>query len=91
MGVLVVFKRKRCTDFELELEAETLKIVIFLRENAHCQENLERGNANLLLKTIEKSQFFGTIDFGAVLGGFGEGFGRPKSLIFAHFSMFFRS
>ena len=29
------------------------------------------------------------IDFGAVLGGFGEGFGRPKPLIFAVFSMKF--
>ena len=33
---------------------------------------------------------FWNIDFGRISGGFWEGFGRPKSLIFAFFSMFFR-
>ena len=33
---------------------------------------------------------FWNIDFGRISGGFWEGFGRPKSLIFALFSMFFR-
>ena len=47
MFFLVVFKRNRCTDFELELEAETLNIMIFLGENAHCQENRERGMQNV--------------------------------------------
>ena len=39
----------------------------------------------------EKTLFFWTFDLEGFLGGFGEGFGRPKSLIFALFSMFFRS
>ena len=34
---------------------------------------------------------FWNIDFGRISDGFWEGFGRPKSLIFALFSMFFRS
>ena len=33
---------------------------------------------------------FWGLDFGRVLGGFWEGFGRPKSSIFALFSQFFR-
>ena len=42
-------------------------------------------------KIDEKSHVFWDIDFGWILGGFWEGFGKPKSLIFALFSMFFRS
>ena len=38
----------------------------------------------------EKTLFFWTFDLEGFLGGFGEGFGRPKSSIFALFSMFFR-
>ena len=38
-----------------------------------------------------KSHVFWDIDFEGILGGFWEGFGRPKSSIFALFSMFFRS
>ena len=34
---------------------------------------------------------FGDLDFKWILEGFWEGFGRPKSMIFALFSMFFRS
>ena len=41
-------------------------------------------------KIAEKSHVFWTLDFDRVLGGFREGFGRPKSSIFALFSMFFR-
>ena len=59
--------------------------MIFLKENAHCQENRKKGNAKFLLKTIEKSQFLGTIDFGAVLGGFGEGFGKAQIIDFPTF------
>ena len=76
-----------CTDFELEFEAETLKIVIFHKENANCQENLERGNATFLLKTIEKSQFFETIDFVAILERFGEARIFNFRIVFDVFSM----
>ena len=42
-------------------------------------------------KIDEKSHVFWDIDFGWILGGFWGGFWRPKSLIFALFSTFFRS
>ena len=42
-------------------------------------------------KIDEKSHVFWNIDFEWILEGFWEGFGKPKSLIFALFSMFFRS
>ena len=42
-------------------------------------------------KIVEKLHVFWEVDFGSILKGFWEGFGRPKSLIFAFFSMFFRS
>ena len=38
----------------------------------------------------EKLHVFWDLDFDRILGGFWEGFGRPKSSIFALFSMFFR-
>ena len=41
-------------------------------------------------KIPEKSHVFWDLDFGGVWGGFWEGFRRPKSSIFALFSMFFR-
>ena len=41
-------------------------------------------------KFDEKSHVFWNIDFERILGGFWEGFGKPKSSIFALFSMFFR-
>ena len=41
-------------------------------------------------KIDEKSHVFWDADFGRILGGFWEGFGRPKSSIFAIFSTFFR-
>ena len=39
----------------------------------------------------EKKRFFRTFDFEGFLEGFGQGFWKPKSLIFAIFSTFFRS
>ena len=41
-------------------------------------------------KFDEKSHVFWDIDFKGILGRFWEGFGKPKSMIFALFSMFFR-
>ena len=43
-----------------------------------------------LTKIDEKSHVFWNVDFNWILKGFWEGFGRPKSSIFALFSMFFR-
>ena len=53
--------------------------------SALCQQSIFQA------KNYEKSLVFWNIDFGSVLDGFWEGFGRPKSLIFTFFSMFFRS
>ena len=43
------------------------------------------------VKIEHKLRVFWGCDFEGILGGFWEGFGRAKSSIFAHFSMFFRS
>ena len=43
-----------------------------------------------MVKNLEKINVFWDFVFGGILGGFWEGFGRPKSMIFALFSMFFR-
>ena len=74
-----------------EWKLRTLKIVIFLRENAYFQENLGRKYVEFIRKMHEKTLFFWTFDLNGFWGGFGKGFGRPKSSIFALFSMFFRS
>ena len=42
-------------------------------------------------KIDEKLHVFGKLVFERILGGFWEGFGRPKTLIFQYFSCFFRS
>ena len=42
-------------------------------------------------KIEQKLRVFWGCDFEGILEGFWEGFGRAKSSIFAHFSMFFRS
>ena len=44
-----------------------------------------------LAKIDENLHVFWEFDFGGILGGFWEGFGKPASSIFACFSMFFRS
>ena len=41
-------------------------------------------------KIDEKMHVLGDIDFGSIFERFWEGFGRPKSTIFAFFSIFFR-
>ena len=69
--------------------AKTLKILIFLWEI-----DIFKVSSNNFFKKLSKSSqnlhaFWG-LDFGMVLGGFWEGFGRPKSSIFQFYSMFFR-
>ena len=68
------------------LLAKTLKIVIFPRENAYFQEIEDQAKEKNRTKIDEKLHVLGDIDFGCILGGFGEGFGRPKTSIFAVFS-----
>ena len=68
--------------------AKTLKIVIPSRRNANFQEIEDRKNEKNQTRIDEKSHVFWDIDFGYVLEGFGEGFGRSKSSIFAFFSLF---
>ena len=53
-------------------------------EKAHEAENNQNKQ-----KFDEKMQVLWDIDFEGILDGFWEGFGRPKSLIFAHFFPYF--
>ena len=69
--------------------AETLKIVIFLRENAYFQEIEHQKKEKHRAEIDEKSHVFWNLDFERILGEFWEAFRRPKSSIFAFFSMFF--
>ena len=70
--------------------ANTLKLVIFSRENAYFQEIEHHKKEKHRAKIDEKSHVFGDLDFERILGGFWEGFGKPKSSIFALFSVLFR-
>ena len=70
--------------------AKSSEIVISPRENQHFQEIEVSNKQKTRTKTDAKLNVFWDIDFGRILGGFWEGFGMPKSLIFAVFSMFFR-
>ena len=65
--------------------AETSKIVLPSRRNATFQEIEDPPKSTNQQKIDEKLSVFWDIDFGRILGGFGEGFGRPKSLIFQNF------
>ena len=73
-----------------ESELRALKIAIFLGKNAYFKESLGRKYVEFIRKMHEKTLFFWTFDLVGFLGGFGEGFGRPKSSIFALFARFFR-
>ena len=66
--------------------AKTLKIVVFPRENWYFQGFQDNKYTKTVAKNLEKIDVFWNIDFEGVLGGFGDGFGRSKSLIFAFFS-----
>ena len=84
------FESKMHENWKHTILAKTVKIMIFLRENTHFQEIEDWKKEKHRAKIDEKSHVFWDIDFDRILGGFWEGFGRPKSSIFAHFSMFFR-
>ena len=71
------------------LLAKTLKICIFLRENAYFQEIEDITNNQILQKIGEKTHIFGNVDFESILGGFWKVFGRPKSSIFEFCGTFF--
>ena len=62
-----------------------------LRENQYFQGFEDSKHVKTIVKNLEKIDVFWDFVFGGILGGFWEGFGRPKTLIFALFSMFFRS
>ena len=84
------FNRKMHENCKNIILAETLKIVIFPRENAYFQEIEHQKKEKHRAKIDEKSHVFWDLDFDRIWGGFWEGFGKPKSSIFDYFSMFFR-
>ena len=61
------------------LLAKTLKIVIFLRENAYFQEIEDKNQRTNIQKCDEKLHVFWNFDFGGILDGFWMGFVKPKS------------
>ena len=69
---------------------KTSKIVTFFQENHDFQEIEDTEKNKIQAKIDEKSHVFWNLDFKAILKGFWDGFGRPKSLIFALFSTFVR-
>ena len=59
----------------------------FLLGFKHFQEKAHKAENNQNKQKIdEKMQVLWDIDFEGILNGFWEGFGRPKSMIFAFFS-----
>ena len=63
----------------------------FLLGFKHFEEEAHKAkNDPSKQKSVEKSHVFWDIDFERISEGFWECFGRPKSSIFALFSMFFR-
>ena len=69
--------------------AKTLKIVVPSTRNANFQEIEDRKNEKRQAKIDEKSYVIWNINFDRILDGFWEGFGRPKSMIFALLYAFF--
>ena len=86
-----VFLRKFRENCINRILAKTLKISISSWENAYFKGFEDNTNAKTIIKYFEKIDVFWNFDFEGILGRFWKGFGRPKSSIFAFFSMFFRS
>ena len=71
-----------------------------VQKNVLCPRNHSFNGSELMSASLQQSIFRAKIDkkshacrdidLGGVLGGFWEGFGRPKISIFACFSMFFQ-
>ena len=82
--------------FGLKIHAES-----DLKKSVQQAKNIVKTNKKSMSALLQQSMFrakideklyvFWDIDFGWILGWFWEGFREPKSLIFALFSMFFRS
>ena len=72
-----------------------------LKKSVQQAKNIVKTNKKSMSALLQQSMFrakideklyvFWDIDFGWILGGFWGGFGKPKSLIFALFSIFSRS
>ena len=75
-----------CNDFLL---VKTFKIALLSRRNANFQDIEVPTKRQNRRKIDEKLLVFWDIDFEWILGGFGEGFGTAKSLIFLFFSVLF--
>ena len=77
----------------MNAKGDTLNCVKSLQNTAWAHVFLMLALATSIkirAKIDEKLHVFGDVDFKRIWGGFWEGFGRPKSSIFALFSMFFR-
>ena len=81
------FGRKMHAKSDLKKSARQAKSIVKTNTklmSAHLWQNIFRA------KIDENSHIFWDVDFEGILDSFWEGFGRPKSSIFAFFSMFFR-
>ena len=85
------FRTKMHRNCKNMILAKTLKIVLPSRRNANFQEIDVAKRRKKHTQINDNLHGFWGIDFSRIWGGFWEDFGRPKSLIFAFFSMFFRS
>ena len=85
------FGPKRHVKSKNTLLVKTLKIVLPSRRNWYFQGFEALSFERCCRKCAQKSHVFWDFGFDRILEGFWEGFGRPKSSIFALFSMFFRS
>ena len=72
------------------LFAKTWKTLIFLRENWYFQGFDAWKYQRFGQQWHRKLIFYWNVDFGWILAGFWESFGRPKFSIFELFSVFFR-
>ena len=81
-----IFTRKMHEHYQKKFAAKSLKITLPCRRERDIQESESDKQNKNREKIDEKTHVFCDIDFEGVLGGFGDGFGRSKSLIFAFFS-----
>ena len=74
------FKRKFEENCKSALLAKPLKISISSWENRYFQGFEDNTNAKTMVKNLAKIDVFWDFVFGGILGGFWEGFGRPKPI-----------